>query len=84
MDTSPDEVDIKQPLNTLKIPDNITQFGKPGYYPLAFLNDLCCNYCVYCGDLCCPCDEYFNENGKRIYTYSSNDEPYTKRCKYSE
>ena len=84
MDTSPDDVVIHQPISTLKIPDNITQFGQPGYYPLSFLNELCCNYCVYCGDLCCPCDEYMNEEAKRTYTYSSGDEPATKRGKCSE
>jgi hypothetical protein len=83
MDTNPDEF-INQSLNTLKIPDNIIQFGQHGYYPLSALNELCNNYCVYCGELCCPCDKYMNDFGKRSNNNYSNDEPPAKKGKLHE
>jgi hypothetical protein len=61
--------------NSLQIPENINQFGQPGYYPLCLLRELVNNYCIYCGDLFCPCELYINDNGKRNYL-NNNDNDY--------
>lgn len=76
--------------NTLQIPNNIIQFGQPGYYPECLISDFLSSYCKYCGDLLCSC-EYFmeQENGKRQHNsnvnnsenFDRNNEPHFKKTK---
>lgn len=67
-------------IGSLQIPDNISQFGKPGYYPECLLTDLFDSYCVYCGDLLCPCEQYLNIEAKRKNN-DNNGEPCNKKFK---
>ena len=58
--------------SSLQIPNNIIQFGQPGYYPECLINEFIDSYCIYCGDLLCPCDYFMNNNGKRQNNSNSN------------
>jgi hypothetical protein len=71
MNTDLNTIDI----NTLQIPENINQFGKTGFYPISMINEFYSNYCIYCGDLFCPCSIYMNETAKRsIQSYNNNND----------
>jgi hypothetical protein len=69
----------------LKIPENINQFDKPGYYKLSMVsNEFINKYCIYCGDLYCPCDKFMNN--KRLFEDREKEaneygEPSFKRSK---
>ena len=58
---------------SLQIPNNIIQFGQPGYYPECLINEFIGSYCQYCGDLICPCDYFMNIEAKRQYSSNINN-----------
>lgn len=70
--------------STLQLPENISQFGQPGYYPEIMLNGLLDNYCIYCGDLLCPCEQYMNEDAKRSSAQSANNNSTTTNININE
>lgn len=59
--------------NSLQIPNNIIQFGQPGYYPECLINEFLSSYCQYCGDLFCPCDYFMNIEAKRQHSSNINN-----------